>query len=440
MTTRRTFLGSIVAPAGVAAMAPRLLAVRSGSAWTLASELAGHRGDPEDIARDESFWAPVQRAFTVDRSIINLNNGGVSPAPAVVQEAMKRHLDFCNSTPPPMALWQILTPRAEGVRERIARHWGVDTEEIALTRNASEGLQVLQFGFDLQRGDEVLCTTHDYPRMRNTFLQRERREGIVLRQFDIPFPCDDPGEIVRLYERNITDRTKLILVSHIVFLTGQALPVGEVAALGRRRGIPVLIDGAHAFAHLDFRLNDLECDFYATSLHKWLFAPHGTGLLYVRRDRIPEVWPLMAAAETQRDDIRKFEEIGTHPEANTLAIAEALSFHQAIGGANKLARMRFLRDRWVERVRDLPGVALRTSLGRGLSGGIATVDIEGVELGPISSWLWDRHRIFVVVINDTGEGKSGVRGLRISPSVYTTTEEIDRFADALTHAIRHGVG
>jgi selenocysteine lyase/cysteine desulfurase len=385
-------------------------------------------------ARDEEgFWTEIQKGFTVDRSLVNLNNGGVSPSPAFVQDAMEGHLAFSNKAPA-YTMWRVLEPQREGVRQRMARAWGVDPEEIALTRNASEGLQTCQFGFDLQRGDEVLATTQDYPRMITTFKQRERREGIVLKQFSIPTPAEDPAEIVRLYEENITERTRLILVSHMVFLTGQILPVREIAALGRERGIPVIIDGAHAFAHFDFKLADLECDYYATSLHKWLAAPHGTGLLYVRRDKIAGLWPLMAAAEAKDDDIRKFEEIGTHPAANTLAVAEALTFHQGIGARRKQERLITLRNYWAERLLQNERVRMHTSLKPGFACGIANVEIEGVDTTDLADHLWEKHRILVVAINH-----DEFQGLRVSPSVYTTYQEIDRFCDAVEDVLANGL-
>ncbi|MEE8278717.1 MAG: aminotransferase class V-fold PLP-dependent enzyme, partial [Thermoanaerobaculia bacterium] len=346
MYSRRQFLGALVAPAaGTIAYA----ALNPSRALAVARELASHPGSPEAVASDESFWFEVQQAFTVDRSLINLNNGGVSPSPAIVQQAMKRHLDYSN-TAPPYSMWKVLEPQREPVRERLARAFDCDREEIALTRNASEGLQICQFGFDLRRGDEVLITTQDYPRMITTFKQRERREGIVLTQFQIPVPAEDPDEIVSLFERNITPHTRLILMCHMINLTGQILPVRQVVRMARKKGIPVIVDGAHTFAHFAFDQGDLDCDYYATSLHKWLFAPHGTGLLFVRREKIPGLWPLMAAPDAMDDDIRKFEEIGTHPAANTLAIAEALTFHQGLGPSRKEARMIYLRDRWARRL------------------------------------------------------------------------------------------
>jgi len=305
---------------------------------------------------------------------------------------------------------------------------------VAFTRNASEGLQICQFGFDLEPGDEVLTTTQDYPRMITTFRQRERREGIVMRQIRIPIPAEDPREIVRLFEEAITPRTRLILMSHMINITGQILPVREVVAMARRRGIPVIVDGAHALAHFDFRISDLDCDYYATSLHKWLFAPHGTGLLYVRRDKISGLWPLMAAPDRMDDDIRKFEEIGTHPAANHIAIGEALTFHQGIGGKRKEARLRYLRDYWARRLLEHDRVRLHTSLKPEFSCAIATVQVEGLDSAELNAWLWRQHRIIAVAIRHPE-----FEGIRVSPSVYTTLEELDRFVDAMEYAIRNGL-
>ncbi|MFQ5536888.1 MAG: aminotransferase class V-fold PLP-dependent enzyme, partial [Gemmatimonadota bacterium] len=324
MTSRRHFLASLSRSATAAAVGiPLAPAFLRSEAAAIARELRGHPGAPGEVAKDEDFWAEVARAFTVDRALINLNNGGVSPSPGWVQDAMKRHLDFSNLAPT-YTMWRVLEPQREGVRQRMAKAWGVDPEEVAFTRNASEGLQTMQFGIDLKAGDEVLTTTQDYGRMITTFKQRERREGIVLRQIRIPVPAENPREVVDLFEAAITPRTRAILACHMINLTGQILPVRELNAMARRHGIPLIVDGAHALAHFDFTLSELDVDNYSTSLHKWLFAPHGTGLLYVRREKIKDVWPLMAAPERMDSDIRKFEEIGTHPAANYLAIGEAL--------------------------------------------------------------------------------------------------------------------
>jgi isopenicillin-N epimerase len=320
------------------------------------------------------------------------------------------------------------------VRQRLALAFGCNAEEMALTRNASESLQICQLGLDLRPGDEVLTTTQDYPRMITTFRQRERREGIVLRQFRIPIPSESPEEIVQLFAENLTPRTRMILMSHVVNITGQILPVREVVQMARGKDIPVIVDGAHAFAHFTFDCQQLDCDYYATSLHKWLFAPHGTGFLYVRKERIPALWPLMAAPDTMDDDIRKFEEIGTHPAANYLAIAEALTFHQGLGPERKQARLVYLRDRWARRLAENDRIRLHTSLKPGFAGGIATVQIDGVDSSELADALWNEHRIFVVAIKHPE-----FEGIRVSPSVYTTVEEIDRFADAMEAALRNGV-
>jgi selenocysteine lyase/cysteine desulfurase len=398
MTSRRRFLGSIGLPAFAAAAGVPLFPPRLDASSRLREVLATRHASPRDAAYDEEFWGEIARSFTVDRSLVNLNNGGVSPSPAYVQDAMKRHLDYSNEAPV-YTMWRILEPQREAVRERLAREWDVDAEEIALTRNASEGLQILQFGFDLEPGDEVLTT-----------------------------------EIVRRFEAEITPRTRLILMCHVINLTGQILPVREVVALGRRHGIPVIVDGAHALAHFDFRLSDLDCDYYATSLHKWLAAPHGTGLLYVRREKIPDLWPLQAAGPNLDADIRKFEEIGTHPAAGYLAIAEALTFHQAIGALRKEERLRYLRDSWAEPLVQIPGVVLHTSLDPEFSCGFANVEIEGIEPGALTSWLWREHRIIVTPIVHPE-----FQGIRVSSSVYTTHEELARFVDAMERAARQGI-
>ncbi len=426
--SRRHFLGSAAAALG-ASQFPAFKA----SATEIARDLARHPGSPADTAADEAFWGEVARAFTVDRTLVNLNNGGVSPSPTFVQDAMKRHLDYSNEAPT-YTMWKILEPQREGVRARMAREWGVDAEEVAFTRNASEGLQICQFGYDLAPGDEVLTTTQDYGRMLTTFRQRERREGIVMRQIRIPVPAEDPAEVVRLFEEAITPKTRLILMCHMINLTGQILPVRDIVRMARRHDIPVIIDGAHAMAHFPFKLSDLECDNYSTSLHKWLFAPHGTGLLHVRRENIPGIWPLMAAPDRMDGDIRKYEEIGTHPAANYLAIGEALTFHQGIGSERKAERLIYLRDYWANRLLENDRVSLNTSQKPGFACGIANVHVEGLDTGALSNWLWNAHRIINVPI-----GHEECTGLRISPSVYSTLEEIDRFSEAMEWAIKHGL-
>jgi len=430
MYNRRQFLETIRRTASLAIAAAAFEPLRAARIVEL---LASHPGTPDEVAADESFWFEAQQAFTVDRSLINLNNGGVSPSPEIVQEAMKRHLDYSN-TAPVYTMWQILEPQRESVRRGLARTFGCDQEEIAVTRNASEGLQICQLGFDLKPGDEVLTTTLDYPRMITTFQQRQRRDGIVLKQFSIPIPCENPDEVVALFEKSMTAKTKLILMCHMINITGQILPVKQVVHVARNKGVPVIVDGAHSFAHFDFALDDLDCDYFATSLHKWLFAPHGTGMLFVRKEKIKGLWPMMAAPDTLDENIRKFEEIGTHPAANFLAIAEALTFHLGLGAKRKEARLRYLRDRWAKGLLQYDRIKLHTSLKLDFSCGLATVQIKDVDSVELASHLWSKHRIIVTPIKH-----AEFEGIRVTPSVYTTLEEIDRFAEVMEMVIKKGI-
>jgi selenocysteine lyase/cysteine desulfurase len=388
---------------------------------------------PETVASDEAYWREIQQAFTVNRSYVNLNNGGVCPSPRVVQEAMKRYLDLSNEAPV-YTMWQMLEPQVESVRRALAREFGCDPEELAITRNASEALEAVQLGLDLKPGDEILTTTHDYPRMLTTWRQRERRDGVVLKTISFPLPPASLDELYERFARAVTPRTRVILVCHITNLTGQIFPVKRICGMARERGIEVIVDGAHAFAHFPFTLADLDCDYYGTSLHKWLFAPHGTGFLYVRRSKIGKVWPLMAAEKKQDEDIRKFEEIGTHPAANHNAIAEALVFHHGIGTERKAARLRYLRDRFMRRLAAEPRVRVHTSFDPAMSCGIGNVQVLGADSVALAKHLFDTRRIIVVPIKH-----DEFEGLRVTPCVYTTTDEVDRFAEAIEQVIAKGL-
>jgi isopenicillin-N epimerase len=388
---------------------------------------------PQELASDEDYWAQIQQAFTIDRSVINLNNGSLSPSPRVVQEAMAHHLAFTHEHPA-RNLWTVLLPQLENVRTRLARTFGCDREEMAITRNASESLEICIYGVDLKPGDEVLLTEHDYPRVITTYEQRARREGIKLVRVPVPAPAQSREELVAAYAKGITGRTRVIVVSHVTFLTGQIMPVREIVALGREHGIPVIVDGAHAFAHLAFTRDDLGCDYYATSLHKWTCAPHGTGFLYVRESAIEKLWPLMAAPVAMDKDIRKFEEIGTNPVATKLPIAEALVFHEAIGSARKEARLRTLRDRWANRLSADKRIRLYTRLEPEHSCAVTTFGWEGIEPVKVVEHLWNRHKIAVTVIDFPG-----IRGLRVTPNVYTTVSEIDQFSMAIEDVLANGL-
>jgi isopenicillin-N epimerase len=379
---------------------------------------------PEQAAADERLWAAVRAAFDVDPKIVNLNNGGVSPSPRLVQEALRRDQARANDAPA-YAMWSVLEPAVETVRAHLARLFGCDTEEVAITRNACESLETVLFGFDLRPGDEVLTTNQDYPRTLAALRQRERREGIVVRTVSFPVPPPSPADLVERFRRAITPRTRVLLVSHMTYLTGQIFPVAEICRMGREAGLEVVVDGSHALAHLPFRRDDLGCDYYGATLHKWVMAPHGTGFLYVRRDKIAGLWPLMAAtAEVRADDIRKFEQIGTHPAAVHNAAREALAFHDVLGTARKSARLRYLRDRWATRLARHPRVKLLTDLSPEMSCGLGTFTVEGMDPSALAEALWDRRRIFVVAF-----GHEEFSGVRVTPSFYTRAEDVDAFVE-----------
>ncbi len=385
-------------------------------------------------AQDEDFWFRVREAFTIDRNHINLNSGSVSPAPVPVQRAMDQYWDIMNMGPS-LYVDELLGPRIEVARRRLADTFGCGTDELAFTRNASEAMEIVQFGLPLEAGDEVLTTTQDYPRMLMTFRQRERRDGIVLRTVPYPTPPEDLSELTGILERAITARTKLLLICHTTFTTGQIFPVREICRMARRHGIETLVDGAHGFAHFPFTRDDLDCDYYGTSLHKWLFAPVGTGFLYVRKEKIPKVWPLMSAPASQDDDIRKFEQIGTNPIAVRGPITEAVTFHEGLGAERKAERLVYLRRRWAERVKELPGVQVLNPPDIRQACGIGAMRIEGVDSGELTDFLEQKYRIHVRPRFVRGEFDC----IRVSPSVFSTLEEIDLFAAGIEDAARNGV-
>jgi isopenicillin-N epimerase len=429
MTTRRTFVSSMIG-AGVSLPVMRESAFRS---LFRAEPIAGAR-TPLAVAEDETYWREIQRAFDLDRTMVNLNNGGCSPAPTHVLEQMIRDLRFSNELPVDH-MWRVLEPRQESVRRDLATEFGCDPEEMAITRNASEANEIMIFGLDLQRGDEVIFTTQNYPRMRTSWKQRERRDGIVLKPVKIETPVKSTKSFVDQIAAAITPRTKVIEVMHISFMTGYLAPVREINDLAKAHGIQVFVDGAHAFGQFPMSRDALGADYYGTSLHKWMHAPIGTGFLYVRRDKIKSLWPLMAAAPEQDNDIRKYEEIGTHPAANHNAIAVAIAFTRGIGMERKIARLRYLRDRWANQLLAASDrVKMITEIGPTKSGAIGVYGIEGMDMGKLGGWLLSKHNIVTTpMVNDE------FSGMRITPNVYTTVDEVDLFADRVIKAIRTGI-
>jgi selenocysteine lyase/cysteine desulfurase len=348
---------------------------------------------------------------------------------------MIRDLEFSNELPV-HHMWNVLEPRIESVRRELAREFGCSPEEMAITRNASEALETLTFGLDLEKGDEVIVTNQNYGRMLTSWEQRARRDGVVVKTISFPLPPPSAADVVDRFRRAITPRTRVIEITHITNLSGQILPVRDVVRMARERGIEVFVDGAHAFAQFPFLRDDLECDYYGTSLHKWLLAPIGTGFLYVRKEKQKKIWPLMAAPEKMDDDVRKYEEIGTHPAANHNAIAAALAFHREIGAERKAARLRWLRDRWAKRLLAAsPRVKVLTPLDAVGACGLGLLHVDGIDTEKLQAHLWEKHRILTTPIVHPE-----FNGLRITPNVYTRPDEVDVFSEKVEEVIRKGLG
>ncbi len=429
MLSRRDAVRSLL---GAGAALPML----RGSAFAALAdaEVVADGRSAQALVDDEAFWGSVQRAFDIDRTLINLNNGGISPSPTHVVEQMIRDIRFVNALPVEHN-WRVLEPRMEATRRELAALFGCGSDEMAIVRNASEALETMIFGVDLHRGDEVLITNQNYGRMITSWEQRERRDGIVLKQISFPVPLTSDADFVRRIEAAITPRTKVIELTHITNLTGQILPIRDVVRLARPRGIAVFVDGAHAFAHFPFERDDLECDYYGTSLHKWLHAPIGAGFLYVRKDRIPTLWSLFGSSAAQTGLIKKYEEIGTHPQANFNAVSTAIAFHHTLGADRKIARLRWLRDRWANAVLGLGDrVRVLTPLGPDVGGAIALVSIDGLEPGALGGWLLSKHQIVTTPIVHPE-----FSGLRITPNIYTQPRELDVFVDRIGLALRRGL-
>ena len=387
----------------------------------------------EAVAVDEDFWALIQQAFSVTRGIVNLNNGGVSPSPRIVTEAFVRYT-WQQEDATAYTMWQLLEPQSETIRTGLAEIFGCDREEIAITRNASESLEILLMGMDLKAGDEILTTTQDYPRMLTTLKQRELREGLKLNLIKVPVAPADANDLATPFEKAVTPRTKLILMSHQINLTGQIMPVRKVCEMARSKGIETIIDGAHSFAQFNFKRDDLQCDYFGTSLHKWLYAPKGTGMLYVKKDKIPKIWALMASEDKNKNDIRKFEEIGTHSAAMRLAIGEAVLFHNALGAERKETRLRYLSRYWMNKLKDVPKIGFNTSFDPEQSCAIANFKIEGVDPVAVGGYLMSKHKIYTTpIVHDE------FTGIRITPNVYTTLWELDRFCEIVAGIAKNGL-
>ena len=374
---------------------------------------------PGELAAEEDFWYYIQQSFTVSPSIINLNNGGVSPAPKTVQDAMKRYYDFTNEAPS-YYMWRVLDQGRENLRTNLAKLAGCSNEEIAINRNSSEGLETIIFGLQLKAGDEIVAAKQDYPNMINAWKQREKRDGIVMKWINLELPSEDERYIVKQYVDAFSTKTKVVHLTHVINWNGQILPVRKIADEAKKRGIEVVVDGAHSFAHFQFSIPDLNADYFASSLHKWLYAPIGSGMMYVRKDKIKNLYPLFASDDPMKDDIRKFEHLGTRPFFIEQAIVKALEFHEMIGSERKEKRLHYLKNYWMDRVKQVKGVTLHTSLDPKWGCAIGMLSVAGKTPNELDSFLLSKYKIHAVAIN-----WENIKGLRVTPNLYTTTANLD---------------
>lgn len=420
---RRNFIRKLTGLAGMASFTPFLETVQGRN---LLHAMDNVKNIPADqLATDETFWYQVKQAYTVSPSIINLNNGGVCPQPRVVQEAVERYNRLSNEAPS-YYMWRVLDQGREPLRRNLAELAGCSPEEIAINRNSSEALETIIFGLRLEAGDEVVLTKQDYPNMINAWKQRAHRDGVILKWLSFEFPIEDKDQIIKTFVEAFTSKTKMVHITHMINWIGQILPVREIADEAHKRGIEVLVDAAHTFAHIDYKIPDLNCDYFGTSLHKWLCAPFGSGMLYVKKEKIKNLYPLFAAPEIETDDIRKFEHLGTRSFAIEQAIGQAIDFHHMIGSERKEKRLHYLKNYWIEKVKDLPGLQVFTSLKPEFACAIALIAVAGKDPGDLAIHLFKKHKIHTVSIK-----WENIEGVRITPNVYTTTRDLDKLVAAL---------
>ncbi|MFO0358285.1 MAG: aminotransferase class V-fold PLP-dependent enzyme [Sphingobacteriaceae bacterium] len=380
----------------------------------------------EAAAADEDFWGWVRESYTVSPNLINFNNGGVSPQPKVVQDAHIRFYQYCNEAPS-YYMWRILDQGREGLRMKLADIAGVSADEICINRNATEGLNTVIFGLNLKAGDEVVLSKYDYPNMMNAWKQREKRDGIKLVWIDIPQPTEDDKTIVDLYAKAITSKTKIVHVTHMINWSGNIVPVKAIADMAHAKGCEVIVDAAHSFAQFDFKLADTGADYLATSLHKWLGAPLGSGMLYIKKDKIKNVWALLSAPQPDSDDIRKFENLGTRNMAAEMAIGAAVDFHNVIGIKRKEARLRYLKNYWIEKAIKLKNAQVCTSLKPQYSCAIGNIGFESWKANDIEARLYEKQKI-----HTTSIVLEKINGIRVTPNVYTNLYDLDLLVKGLT--------
>jgi selenocysteine lyase/cysteine desulfurase len=378
-----------------------------------------------ELAGDEDFWLKVRGDYDIKPDYINLENGYYCFLPRQTLEHLIDHMRAINYE----GSHYMRTVQFENKRkvaDSVAKIVGCGADEVAITRNATESLDLIIGGIDWQRGDEAVMAEQDYGAMLNHFKMVERRYGTVNRLVSVPNHPVNDDELVQLYAAAITDKTRLLMVSQMINITGQVLPVRKIVDMAHVRGVEVMVDGAHAFCHVPFQMSDLDCDYYGTSLHKWLSAPLGSGMLYVKKEKIDNVWPLFAERDLETNDMARLNHIGTHPVHNDLAILNAIEYQNTLGLERKAARLQYLQHYWTSQLRDLPGVNVNSPAEMHRHGGIGNVGIEGMEPLELGDRLMAEHRIYSAPIN-----RPGVRGVRVTPNVYTTLDELDALVNAV---------
>lgn len=376
--------------------------------------------------KDEDYWRKVAGMYHQNVKFINLESGYFSPSPESVKDYWVNFVNEINESPSYYMRTRQNEMR-EKVREKLANYAGVAKDELVLTRNTTESMNIIIQGIKLEEGDEILRTNLEYPNMIQALDMRERRFGTKVRIVDVPIHPISQDEIVEKVIGAVNKKTKVILISHMVFLNGQVFPVKEVCKKAREMGIETIVDGAHSFSHVDMDVSEIGCDYYASSLHKWLGAPLGNGLLYVKKGNAERLWPLYGDTAYEDDNIMKLEHLGTRPCSDQNGIIPAVDFNLEIGKVEKSKRLKFLQMRWATELKDHKNIILNTPLGQGQSFGIANVGVKSLQPSELADKLFDEHDIFTVPIDD----ERGIRGIRVSPNLYSTTEDIDKFIEAM---------
>ena len=379
-----------------------------------------------DLNRDENYWKKVADMYHQNVKFINLESGYFSPSPESVKDYWVNFVNEINESPS-YYMRTRQTEMREKVRKKLADYAGIQTDELILTRNTTESMNIIIQGIKLEKGDEILRTNLEYPNIIQALDMRERRFGTKVRIVDVPIHPKSQQEIVDMVIGAVNKKTKVILISHMVFLNGQVFPVKEVCAKAREMGLETIVDGAHSFSHVDMDVSEIGCDYYGSSLHKWLGAPLGNGLLYVKKGNAERLWPLYGDTAYDDDNIMKLEHLGTRPCSDQNGIIPAVDFNLEIGKKEKSERLKFLQMRWASELKDNKNIILNTPLGEGQSYGIANVGVKNLRPSELADKLFDDHNIFTVPIDDD----RGIRGVRVSPNLYSTVEDIDKFIEAM---------